>query len=107
MRRGAALVLATVMAGLLLALGVMLVKMVYNGQVTVALLADREKAYWLAKGGLTWARTRLTHDPGWFGAEEGALGEGRYRVTRESGMPAYYSTGYQGKAVYTLEGAIK
>lgn len=107
MKRGAALIMATVMAGLLLALGVMLVKMVYNEQVTAVLLVDREKAYWLAKGGLAWARTQFAHDPGWCGTEERVLGGGKYKVVREPGKLNYFSAGYQGKAVYTLEGAIK
>ncbi|MFA5113159.1 MAG: hypothetical protein WC529_02550 [Candidatus Margulisiibacteriota bacterium] len=107
MKRGAALIIATVLAGLLLALGVMLVKMVYNEQVTAVLLIDREKAYWLAKGGLTWARGQLTRNPGWYGTEERALGEGRYKVVREMGKPGLQAIGYKGKAVYVLEGAIK
>jgi hypothetical protein len=106
-RRGAALILATVLAGLLLALGVFLGKMVYNGQAATALLVDREKAYWLAKGGLTWARVQFAHDPGWYGEQEEALGEGKYKVIREPGKPNYFSAGYKGKAVYILEGAIK
>jgi hypothetical protein len=107
MKRGAALILATVMAGLLLSLGVFLGKMVYNGQRTAALLVEREKAYWLARGGLVWIRSQLARNPGWSGEQAAALGEGKYQVVREAGKPDYYSIGYQGQAAYKLEGAIK
>jgi len=119
------LVLATVLAGLWLSLGVFLVKIVYNGHVTAALLVEREKAFWLAKGGLVWARYQLAHQPNWYtdlphwpeGEREwlivfskgavGELGEGSYKVVREMGKPRYYAVGLKGKAIVILEGAIK
>jgi hypothetical protein len=107
MSRGYALVLAVIAAGVLLSLGVFLVKIVYNGEATVNLLVQREKAYWLAKAGSAVARNRIAENPGWWGEDVGVLGDGRYRVNRAPGAAKYDSTGYQGKAVYPLEGEIR
>jgi hypothetical protein len=106
-KRGAVLLLTIVLTGVLLTLGVFLAGMVYNGERTVAWLVRREKAYWLAKAGSTVARVNLKRDPDWWGEENGALGAGGYRVSREPGKSAFIATGYLGEAVYTLEGEVK
>lgn len=124
-RRGSVLLLTVLIGGLMLALGVFLAKIVYNNYATAGFLADREQAYWLARGGLAAARVALVHDPSWYTdlphypeddpdwlkrTSRGAtalLGEGNYKLVRVIGSGRYFAVGLKGKAVVILEGAIR
>lgn len=114
-----------VFSAVLMVLAVFLVKIVYNGYATAAMLIKREQAHWLAVAGLETAKVRLARNPGWYTdlphypesddrwLKEEAVGEaqnlesGRFKVVREREKRSIYAVGMQGRAVVILRGAIK
>ena len=120
-RRGSALLLVVVLSAVLMVLGVILCKMIYNNHATVSSLVAREQAFWLAEAGLAAGKVELVRNAGWYtdlshfpeddvswlreaavGRRE-MLGEGSYKVVREKDKDRLYSLGFKGKAVVILK----
>lgn len=121
MRKGSALLLAVIVMASLLALGAILLKIVYNGHATVGALIEREQAFWLAEAGLEMGKVELKHNPAWYTdlshgptddlkwlknsavGKKQALGRGWYKMVRERDKQSIYSVGGQGKARVILK----
>jgi len=124
-KRGSALLSVIVVSAVLLMMAVFLLKIVYNGHATATLLLKREQAFWLARAGLEATKVKLAHDPDWYtdlphfpdndekwikqeavGQKEG-LGDGWYKIVRETGKAQFYCMGVKGEAIYFLKGEKK
>ncbi|MBU0629999.1 MAG: hypothetical protein KKC80_03670 [Candidatus Margulisbacteria bacterium] len=111
MRHGVALLLVIIIGGTLLALGVITARIVYNTLWTTRALFDKERAYWLASGGLELASARIDKNHAWFTdmpppsgnikawlagsaiGERFVLGRGEVKVVREREGGRVYSIG--------------
>lgn len=65
-RRGFLLLTAVLVLGISSLLGLFILKMVYNEYVLSLSLVQRERAFWLARGGMEVAGSRIRENPGWF-----------------------------------------
>ncbi|MFA6170128.1 MAG: hypothetical protein WCW67_01320 [Candidatus Margulisiibacteriota bacterium] len=123
MSRGVALILALVIGGTILTLGVIATRIVYNNLWTSQAMLLKEKGYWLASGGLEWGEARLRANPDWFTdlpvltnkkewLLKSALGEtivlaaGQIKVVREKGAPIVYSVGSFASARVVMRGEL-
>ena len=106
---------------IILVLGVILTKIVYNTYASAHALVEREQAFWLAEAGLEKGKVELKHNPAWYtdlphypeddvswlkaGAvgQKERLGEGWFKVVREKDKDRFYSVGIKGKAVVVLK----
>ena len=120
-RRGSVLLLSVIISGLLLILGVFMLKIVYNYHASVKAIVEREQAFWLAEGALEAAKSKLAHNPSWFTdlihypdsdkewLKNGAIGErlvlggGELKMIRERGRQAVYGLGQKGNSVVILK----
>jgi len=113
--RGAILIVALLIISILMMAGAVVIKMTASGNRIVRMQLDRKKAYYLAEAGIETAKVRIIHYPDWFtdlphdpnddikwlidtadGHEE-ELGDGGFKIVRESGKNIIYSIGYIGK----------
>ena len=124
MSRGIALLLVIVIGGTILALGVIAARIVYNSLWTSQAMVLKEKAYWLASGGLEWGEASLRGNPDWYTdlpaaenkkewAAKAAIGEklvlsgGEIKIVREKGSQAVYSVGSFASARVIMTGEFE
>jgi hypothetical protein len=121
MKKGGALILVILLTGLFLALGAISVRMVYNCYASVNAEWLKEQAFWLAASGLEKGKMELAHDPNWSTdqpyylndnvlwlvgyavGQESTLGDGSFKVVRESGKNSLYAIGRKGRGTAILK----
>jgi hypothetical protein len=120
-RSGSALLLTIFLTSLCLMLAVLLFKIIYNTAVTGNALLLREKALWLAEGGLEKGKVEWIHNPSWYSdlphypeddpdwlicssvGQKDYLGDGAFKVVREKGKNIIYSIGCVKKSIVVLK----
>ncbi len=110
MKQGVALLLAVVISSVLMTLGVILARIVYNDIVSESLVGQREKAFWLAEAGLEAGKAKLAHNPGWYTdlpsareiGEFGYLPSGSFQLVRIKDRNELKATGRSGRAKVIL-----
>ncbi len=115
--------LAIIIGGTLLTLGVITARIVYNTVWTSKAILQKEQAYWLAAGGMEMAEVNLEKNPAWFtdlplsgnvknwlaGAaigDEVAIGEGTVKIVREREGRMVYTVGSRLSGKVFLSGEI-
>lgn len=114
--RGAILIITIIVMIVLFAIGAIVLKIAASESRIVKMEYERKKAFYIAEGGLEKAKVLLAKNPDWFtdqphspssdadwiindanGYEE-VLGEGSFKIVRESGKNIIYTVGYINKS---------
>ena len=120
MKKGYALILVIIVISILLTLGALLTRIVYNSYSSTYARLIKEQAFFLAQAGLAKAEVELTKNPGWqtdlpsyqaddfdwllnqAAGQTSQLGKGKFKLVRVQGLNRVYSLGFQGKGVVVL-----
>ncbi|NQT29797.1 MAG: hypothetical protein HQ596_04425 [Candidatus Saganbacteria bacterium] len=121
MKKGAALILVILIFASFLILGALFSKIVYNLRSSAHAALVREQAFYLAEAGIEKGKVELAHNPNWYTdppyylednlswllnqavGQEVALGEGKFKIVKESGKDRLYSIGQKGRGIMVIK----
>ncbi len=121
MRKGSVLIIIIFIFAVFTVLAALFSKIVYNNYAGANAELIREEAFYLAEAGLEKGKVELVHNPNWYTdlpyylednlqwlinyavGQETNLGEGFFKIVRESGKDRLYSIGIKGKGVVVLK----
>ena len=121
MKKGAALILVILIFASFLLLGALFSKIVYNCSSGAHAALAKEQAFYLAEAGIEKGKVELAHNPNWYTdppyylednlswllnqavGQEIALGEGKFKIVKESGKDRLYSIGQKGSGIVVIK----
>lgn len=121
--KGQALVIVMLVISALLIAGAMFIRAIFSETSSANLYIQKQKAFYLSEAGIEEGKSTLYSNPNWFtdnphapqddvawliGSAKGSvrsLGDGSYKIVRESGRNIIYSIGYfkEGRSVLRVK----